>query len=559
MQFDDRLDTVLRSRATGDLARRTQYRQLVDLVGTPREDRAGAQMEEAYARLAELEAHIPAATRAGLLRDPALRIASPRLAARLAEQEPAVAAAAMARATLREGDWLELIPQLPIAARGYLRHRDDLPGTAEALLRRLGVLDLVLPQPDIVPLPGDDAQDEPLELVDIAPAAQDDANEPVDTEEPVVESEIGALVQRIEAFQKARRQPVSEAAPRLPLNDAAHGEDAPDAIDFECDPSGTIVWAEADHAPMLVGTRLGGPVIDGAMTRRVPLAGIPLTLDGAAAIKGDWRIDAAPYFHKTTGGFAGYYGRLRREPAEDDDRPVNTAADRIRQLLHELRTPVNAIQGFAEVIQQQVFGPSPNEYRALAANIAGDAARILAGFEELDRLARLETGALELGDDESDLAAIFARTARQVAPSLSTRSARLSYEGDAQGAPVAYGRDDAERLAWRLVATLGAAMAPGEAATMQRVDDPKRFVLACDLPATLGDRDDIFASGAGGTSGALSAGLFGTGFALRLARAEARAIGGDLARIDETLVLSVPLLTAAGAGHSENAEQAERA
>ena len=30
-------------------------------------------------------------------------------------------------------------------------------------------------------------------------------------------------------------------------------------------------------------------------------------------------------------------------------------------------TPVNAIQGFAEVIQQQLFGPAPHEYRALAA------------------------------------------------------------------------------------------------------------------------------------------------------------------------------------------------
>ena len=58
-------------------------------------------------------------------------------------------------------------------------------------------------------------------------------------------------------------------------------------------------------------------------------------------------------------------------------------------MLHELRTPVNAIQGFAEVIQQQLFGPTPHEYRALAAGIAGDAARILSAFEELDRLAGL--------------------------------------------------------------------------------------------------------------------------------------------------------------------------
>ena len=38
MQFDDRLATVLRTRADSDAILRTQFRQLLDLLGAMRED-----------------------------------------------------------------------------------------------------------------------------------------------------------------------------------------------------------------------------------------------------------------------------------------------------------------------------------------------------------------------------------------------------------------------------------------------------------------------------------------------------------------------------------------
>ena len=50
---------------------------------------------------------------------------------------------------------------------------------------------------------------------------------------------------------------------------------------------------------------------------------------------------------------------------------------------------------------------------------------------------------------------------------------------------------------------------------------------------------------------ALSAGMFGTGFALRLAAAEAQAAGGSLERRGDKLRLSLPGLTRPGAGHSQ--------
>ena len=145
-------------------------------------------------------------------------------------------------------------------------------------------------------------------------------------------------------------------------------------------------------------------------------------------IAGEWAVDAAPRFSEPGGRFIGYAGRFRR-PAPPDACAAprgDPAADRMRQMLHELSTPVNAIQGFAEIIQQQLFGPAPHEYRALAAAIAGDAARMLAGFDELDRLARLESGALELERGQRRLGADRRRARRASSTRCCARAAAAS-------------------------------------------------------------------------------------------------------------------------------------
>ena len=67
-----------------------------------------------------------------------------------------------------------------------------------------------------------------------------------------------------------------------------------------------------------------------------PVRGGRLEIDGAPAVAGQWRLDAAPRF-TGTGAFAGYVGRLRRPSAGKAASPAATGAgDRMRQVLHEL-------------------------------------------------------------------------------------------------------------------------------------------------------------------------------------------------------------------------------
>ena len=107
MLFDDRLATVLRSGAAGERAERTQFRQLLDLLGSIPPGANGPLVAAGYRRLTELAGAVPAAEQSRILREPGMRLRNPRLVAHLARGEPQAAAAAMTAARLTESDWLE--------------------------------------------------------------------------------------------------------------------------------------------------------------------------------------------------------------------------------------------------------------------------------------------------------------------------------------------------------------------------------------------------------------------------------------------------------------------
>ncbi len=586
--FDDRLATVLRQRATGEAGLRTQYRQLLDLLGKDRVHRTGPQHQSlvaaAWLRMDALAEAIPAAERAGMIREAGWRFRSADLAAHLADQEPEVAIAALSRADLTVEDWTALIPRLPVRARGFLRLRRDLPVDVEALLARLGVHDRGLPPPDSAEtsdgevVPDTAASAPPLQAGPPTPRPARPAPRRRDSAPPTLSpssampdreetgrSEISALVERIAQFRRERSEKPGETdlSPRLPLGELPEPPERPIAgFAFAADAAGRIEWASPEVAAMVIGTRLvsprgaevaAGDSIGRALARRQPITAAPFVLSGAPAIAGEWTLDAQPGF-SLEGHFTGYVGRFRRALADPaiPAAPEAREADRIRQLLHELRTPVTAVQGYAEVIQQQLFGPAPHEYRALAAAIAADAAHILAGFEELDRLARLETGALAIEPGEADLAALVQRILGQIAPVLDTRNAGIALDTAPRASLlVPCDSEDAEALLWRLLASIGAACSEGERlrAHLAPVIGKGQALarLVCPLPAELATEEDVFAATVRPASGTINAGLFGAGFAFRLARAEARAAGGTLVRENDALVLTLPLLTGSDA------------
>lgn len=575
MHFDDRLDTVLRLPDSGDGLARIQYRQLIDILGRLPAGAASEALDAGFARLAALSTRIPAADQARLLRQPLQPITNPRLIAILAQAEPGVASAAMGAAQLRDSDWLSLIPELPVRARGILRHRRDLSAPVEALLERLGVHDRGLPPAAVSAADDEYISGDVLELLDMiedppaptslhewaqARAARAQASPPSPAPSASAEAGIGAIVRRIEEFRKARESQghpeTGTDAPRLPLGDAVPAADRrAKAIDFATDAEGRINWADGPFAPAVFGLNLAAndddtgssPNPGAAMRKRQPLRAARLCVNGAPAVCGEWQVDAVPRFDPVGGHFTGYYGRLRRlrpRAADEAAAAARREAGRMREILHELRTPANAIQVAAEIIQQQLYGPAPHEYRALAAAIASDCAHILAGFEELDRLVKLETGALQLETGECDLAQVLAETVARLRSWTDPRRSGFIFNPGAAPAslPVPLDSIEVNRLIWRLFAVLAGATAPDEPLALTWSSSPQGIALHVALPAALAVREDgdLFGTNPGERGQALTAGMFGIGFTLRLAAAEAAAAGGSLQREGNGLCLRLP-------------------
>ena len=79
------------------------------------------------------------------------------------------------------------------------------------------------------------------------------------------------------------------------------------------------------------------------------------------------------------------------------DRAANAKADLLARISHEVRTPLNAIIGFAEVMVGERFGALGNQrYIEYMKDIRASGERVITIIDDLLDLSRIETGKLEL-------------------------------------------------------------------------------------------------------------------------------------------------------------------
>lgn len=524
MRFDDSLKTVLAADVSTAFGARAAFRQLVDLVG-----RGRAAAEPALlARLRDLRATVPVEVRAAAARGLALADPPVALVAFFAEDTPEIAATMLRVARLAPEGWDLLLPQLGPHGRSVLRRRSDLAPSVSRALEAFGSTDYALPEP------------EATSAVEATASTAGSAGE---------RFEVADLVHRIEAYQRQRGAALGLGEmPPTPVH----------AFRFETDVAGIIRWVDTGPRGALIGLSLSHDaalapsphavdgVAAGAFRKRSTFADARLHVPGESAVGGDWRISGAPMFDLASGSFVGFRGRARRPRAEESAAGARSVAggvggEGLRRLMHELRTPTNAIAGFSELIEQELLGPVPPRYRDRAATIRRHVAGLIGAIDDLDLAARLEGNALDLRDDVVALTPLLARVAQELAPLAALRGGALALPepGAARWAADAHA---AERLVQRLVATLLAAATGGELLGLAIETSAESVALAIALPAALLGRDEValLALDDEAVSDDEGAPLLGTGFALRLARNLAVELGGRLDFLPERLRLALP-------------------
>lgn len=543
VRFDDSLRTVLAADASTALGARAAFRQIVDLVTRRRVSPNAVALD----RLRELRTVVPEDVRTAAARGFAFTSPPTELVAFFTEDTRPVASATLRVAQLACEDWVALLPRLGPAGRAVLRARTDLDDAVVRGLEAFGTTDFTIgyvnggtittPEHTIPAGEGKSIEQD---------ARPDRSDTPGDAEAdaPVGKFAIADLVDRLATFQSGQW-----------ANDRPTDAEPAAEFRFETDAGGVIRWVDAIPRGAAVGLSIAhggkdGSVADGvaagAFRRRTPFSDARLAIAGASALAGDWRISATPLFDPATGRFLGYRGSARRPRYDETIGQVahtRRTSEGLRRLVHELRTPANAIAGFAELIEREMLGPVSDAYRARAASIRANVTDLVAAIEDLDLAARIEGEALELRPAMVGVAPLVTRVATGLAPLAALRGCEIGPIAIDPAMTLACDDVAVERLFGRLLAALVSASGEGDRVSIAaEIDGAGQVEIVFDRPAALANLPDaaLLSLDAERHVDTPGAPLLGTGFALRLARNLAAELGGALVLGAHRLVLRLP-------------------
>ena len=430
--------------------RTVRWRQLVDLLSRPHDELDPALLDAALAMVQSGARSIPRAVRAATARSIAGRAAEPRLVAIFAADKLEVAAPLLAASPLDDAAWAMVLGHATPEVSTFMRSmRGEAPASSAGPPAASGA------QPTVEPAPS-----------------------------------IGEMVARIERM-KSKKEPVGEEA-ATDRSEHFQPVTGPNLFRWECDASGQIGWVEGAPRGALIGRSLPGEEgapkeLVRAFTDRLPFDDTPVKLP-TPALEGDWRMSGLPAFSASDGRFLGYRGIARRDGSDVGEDTILESGpatvpdtDALRETIHEIKTPLNAIIGFAEIIDGQYLGPAHRNYRHRAAEIVGHARILLAAIEDLDFAARLQGQ----GPDKAastDLVDVFPQLAEDLGNRALTRDVRLRVVTSLGTLRCRIEPDLARRLLGRLLGAAVDSAADGELVEVDVRDGRKLLTITVTRP-----------------------------------------------------------------------------
>ena len=523
LRFDDRLQTMLAAPVADNRDRAVRWRQLVDLLSRTEPGAASAAIDAALDLVRRDAFAVDETVRAATVRAIAGRFLPPALLRILAVQPVRFAAPLFAGLRLSAAD-----------AAIILAEADD---EVRALVEVEGA-----------PLPATPAPPAEVPSPEPAPAPAEPA------------PSISAMVERIEQYQQQRApapaRPPPSPPPLPPQRGAAAAAGDGRLFEWESDASGHIAWVEGAPRGALVGRPLGGEGVGllerqaaARLGQRHPFVDVPIVLGDT--LPGSWSATGVPAFDPATGRFLGYRGLARRTDGTPP-RPEAEAApdlDALREMVHEIKTPLNAIIGFAEIIDGQYLGPAHRRYRERAASIVGQARQLLEAVEDLDFAAKLRADRAGGAGGGTRLSEVLPPIAAELETCLSASGGILDVDIDNDRHRCALSPEVTVRLLRRLLLSLCNAVAGGEAFRIAVTRRGPMCLLTIARPHRLDGLseaelvDPSFDPGRGEGAAEDQRGV-GLGFALRLVRGLAKVAGGSLAIDEHRITLELPAFDA---------------
>jgi hypothetical protein len=521
LRFDDRLATVLAQPVAASHDRNVRWRQLVDLVARSTATADRALLDNAIATIEEDRGSVAEPLRAAAARS----IAGSTIPAALLEVFAADTLAVAA----------------PLLTGGQLEGEvlDRLRAKASPDVRRF--LGTLYPEASLPPEPPE------MTLTEVAPSVG------TKSARTQPETSISDVVARLDRVRSEReRERVRSVLPEPVV--AEQGE-ARSVFRWECSPGGEIDWVEGVPRGPLIGRTIAvadpdegvDDCVERAFSIRAPFRDCVLELGDEGQLAGRWTISGAPAFAANDGRFIGYRGVAQRgEPNEFTPAlpPLATpldSHDALREMIHEIKTPLNAIIGFAEIIDGQYFGPAHRRYRERAAQIVSNARALLEAANDLDFVARMQS-ADPVNGQGTDLKAFFPGFAGRFLERAAQHGVQIDFQTAEAAGRCALDPALTERLVARFTDAMLSATGPGEHLAVRAHAGRGQCGVAISRPRStiLATREDLLDPEF--TIGDSDRALLGLGFSLRLVNGLAELAGGTLDIGDDYLTLFLPLV-----------------
>ena len=280
-----------------------------------------------------------------------------------------------------------------------------------------------------------------------------------------------------------------------------------------------------------------------AFARRAPFRDAEMKVGGEGLVAGAWKISGLPAFDPTDGRFAGYRGIAQRDtspPPGRQDSAVDmlTDPDSLRELVHEIKTPLNAIIGFAEIIQGQYLGPADHRYRERAGEIVAEARLLLGAIDDLDFAAKIHSSTG--GSRRVDVARLIESLRDSIGEAAAERNVEIELLTRPGDCIAALEPEIADRLIGRFAEAVIDQADPGEhlRISVERGEGDCRISIS--RPAAFRNLPDALLFDGAVAPDAAAASGYSAGFSLRLVRGLARIGGGDLITTPTSLTLVFP-------------------